>query len=392
MKFLRPFQQQKNRRPIAFSLVDIGRDTVKAIVVLAKPDTGELQVIGSGLTKTGGHDITGGRIEAAAVTAPVNSALTKAEDSTEITFGQKIVPDDVVFALAGRATVGRLFTVQQIRPKPTEPISVKELANLRVRAERLVRQGLANLPVEGGHWQALAVTDAGVRLDGHLVFDGVGLTGREITLSVFGVAAQAGALRALQVLANRLDLTITNVVAASQALAAVTPQTEAIILDVGLSGTDICLIRDNALVATGTIPFGGSFFTQALAQAQGIDLEEAEKLKEIFTAGALPQPETERIEAHLAGPRHRWYQAVLDCLTGLSLDKPLPKNIYLIGGGSLLSGLDKLLRTNPAPFERAPEVTRLGYSGLPAVKDLTNGLDYNLFTLALSLTVGLPDE
>src|SRR5574341_860999 len=237
MKFLHRFPEGKKQRPTAYSLVDIGRDTVKAVVALRKPDKAEVEIIGYGLAETGGHDISGGRLEAAAVTVPVNAALTQAEDSTEAVVGHKVVPDDVIFALAGRATVGKLFTVQQTRPKPVEPIRAKELANLRSRAERLVRQSLANLPVEGGQWQALAVTDAGIRLDDHLVLEGLGLTGQEISFSVFGVAGQAGALRALQVLATRLDLEVANVVAASQALAATMPQAEAIILDTGLSGT-----------------------------------------------------------------------------------------------------------------------------------------------------------
>ena len=67
------------------------------------------------------------------MTVPVNAALTQAEDSTEGIVGRKVVPDDVIFALTGRATVGKLFTVQQTRPKPAEPITAKELANLRAR-------------------------------------------------------------------------------------------------------------------------------------------------------------------------------------------------------------------------------------------------------------------
>lgn len=391
MKLLRRFPQGTKQRPTAYSLVDIGRDMVKAVVVLVKPDAAEVEIIGYGLAETGGHDISGGRLEAAAVTAPVNAALTQAEDSTETVVGRKVVPDDVIFALAGRATIGELFTVQQSRPKPHEPITAKELSNLRARAERLVRQSLARLPVEGGQWQALAVTDAGIRLDGHLVLEGLGLTGEEVSLSVFGVAGQAGALRALQVLANRLDLEVANVVAAAQALAAVTPQAEAIILDTGLSGSDICLIRDNALVAAGSTPFGGAFFTQAIAQALGLDLTAAERLKRAFGANALPQEQVEQLEAALDGPRCRWYDAVMDFLAEAAGGKELPRKIFLVGGGSLLPGLDKYLRADPSPFQRAPEVARLGVHGLGTAKDLTQGLDYNLFGLALSLLVGLPD-
>lgn len=391
MKFLRRFRQKKAQRPTSFSLVDIGRDTVKAVVILVIPGTPEPQIVGYGLAETGGHDITGGRLGAAAVISPVNTALSQAEDSTEKVVGQKIVPDDVIFALAGRATMGELFTVRQTRPNPTEPISAKELNHLSTRAERLACQGLARLPVEGGHWQALGVTDAGVRLDEHLVLDGVGLTGQNLSFSVFGVAGQAGALRALELLANRLDLTIVNIVATWQALAAVVPYAEAIVLDVGFSGTDICLIRGDALVAAGWIPLGGEFFTLSLAQALEIEPGETKRLKHALANGDLSQDEVEQTEAYLDEAYGRWYDAVMELLSKLSGERPLPRKIYLTGGGSLLPGLDKLLRADPAPFNRAPEVVRLGQHLPSTAKDLTEGLDYNLFSLALSLTVGLPE-
>lgn len=401
MKFLRQLRQTRTQRPTAYSLVDIGRDSVKAVVILMIPENVEPQIIGYGLAPAGDHDIAGGRLEADAVVGPVNAALVQAEDSTEGYIGQKIVPDDVIFGLAGRASVGQLFTVRQTRLKLAELTTGRELDNLSMRAERLARQGLADLPVEGGQWQPLAVTDAGVYLDGRLVLGGIGLSGSELTYSVFGVAGQAAAMRALEVLANRLDLMITNVVAAWQALAAMSPHPEAILLDTGFAGTDICLIRDNALVAAGWIPFGGGFFTQSLGQGMELAPLEARQLKHAFAGGELPQAEAERVDAHLARARRRWYEAVMESLvelslqadsSGLAFDRPLPRRIYLAGCGNLIPGLDKILPSDPAPFDGVPEVARLGPRALPTIKDLTENLDYNLFSLALSLTIGLPVE
>jgi hypothetical protein len=64
MRFLHRFQPKQKQKPTAYSLIDVGRDTVKAAVVLVIPDNVEPQVIGYGQAETGGHDITGGRIEA----------------------------------------------------------------------------------------------------------------------------------------------------------------------------------------------------------------------------------------------------------------------------------------------------------------------------------------
>jgi cell division ATPase FtsA len=390
MEFLHRFHQ-KTQKPTAYSLIDVGRDTVKAAVVLMIPGQAEPQIVGYGQAETGNHDVTGGRLEAHAVTQPVNMALTQAEDRSEEVIGQKIVPDDVIFGLAGRATVGKLFTVKQTRPKTLEPVSAKELKQLRTRAEKLARQELSDIFSEGGQWQPLAVNDAGLRLDNHLVLDGVGLTGTELSLSVFGVAGQAGALRSLEVLADRLDLAITNVVALPQALASVTPYAEAIILDIGFSGTDICLIRNDGLVGADWTPFGGYFFTRSLARALKVDTPAATELKHAWSRGELDQAEAARVQTHLDQPRLRWYHAVMEVLAELSGDKSLPRRIYMTGGGSLLPGLDKLLRTDPTPFDSAPEVSQLGQPSGLVIKDLTGSLNYSLFTLTLSLTIGLPE-
>jgi cell division ATPase FtsA len=365
---------------------------VKVLVARLTPNAAEVQIIGVGQAETGGHDISGGRLEAAAVTAPVNLALTLAEDSTEAVAGRKIVPDDVIFALAGRACLGRLFSVRQNRPKPADPVTPKEIVALRRKVERLVRQGLTDLPVEGGQWQALAVSDAGLRLDGRLALEGIGLTGKEITLAAFGVAVQSGALRALEVLANRLDLTIANVMAAPHALAAAIPYPEAIILDIGFSGTDVCLIRDNALVSAGSIPFGGAFFTQILALGLTLEWAEAENLKRTFSAGQPVGVEAEQIESLLVNARRRWHEALMEYLRLAAVGEPLPRKICLTGGGSLLPGLDKLLGANPAPFQSAPEVVWVGPSAFTAIKDMTHTLDYRLFALALSLTASISEE
>ncbi len=391
MNFLHRLYRKKKDHPTAYSLIDVGRDTVKAVIVLLTPGQNEPQVVGYGQAETGNRDITGGRIEAGAVMRPVNVALTEAEDSTEEFVGRKIVPDHVVFALAGRASIGKLFTARQTRPKPDNPISVKELNMLRIRAERMVRQGLSESYFEGGQWQPVAVTDAGLRLDGYPVLDAVGRTGQEIEFLVFGVAGQAGALRALEVLANRLDLTLTNIVASPQALAFITPYPEAIVLDIGFSGTDICLIKGDALVAADWTPFGGYFFTQSLARSMELDQASANRIKHNFANDDLSEAEAYLLESHLVALRQRWYDAVMEILTNLSPAKPLPRRIFMTGGGHLLPGLDKRLRANPEPFEKAPEILVLNkQTGIP-FKDLTEALDYKFFALALSLIVGLPE-
>jgi cell division ATPase FtsA len=392
MKLLQRWPRQKKQLPTAYSLVDVGRDTVKAAVVLVIPPNPEPQVVGYGLAKTNHIDITGGRNAAEAVVGPVNQALTQAEASTERYLGRKIVPDDVIFAIAGRAAIGQLVTVEQIRPKSLSPITAKEIVALRQQAVKLVPAALAEAAVDGGQWQPLSITDAGTWLDSRRVAGQVeGLTGRKLTHAVLGVGVYTSALRGLEVLAEQLDLNLANVVASPHALAALAPSAEAIILDMGFSGPDICLIKNDALVAMEWIPFGGHFFSQSLAQAMAVPLPTALALKHNFGQGTLSPERAQQVEANLETAYERWYNGVMEILTGFLADEPLPRKIYLTGGASQMPHLDRLLKVDPAPFEAVPEVTWLTRPHLAAIKDLTDSLDYHLLALTLGLTIGIPE-
>jgi cell division ATPase FtsA len=391
MKNLHYFRRQPNRTPKAYSLVDVGRYMVKAVVILVIPDNDEPQVVGYGTAETGDHDITGGRNEAEAVSQSVNAALTQAEDSAQKYIGQPIVPDDVIFAVAGRAVVGKLVTVRQTRERPSRPISAKEFYDLRLKAERLLPQALAQSAFEGGQWQPLAVSDAGITLDGKLVVEGTGLTGRELSLSVFGVAAQSSALRALEVLAENLNLNIANLVTSPHALASVVPYADAVIMDVGFSGTDISVVRRDTLVATDWIPFGGHFFTQSVAQVANITTAEARIMKHDYSTGELSVVQTENAFRFLKKPLRRWFEAVVDVLNIFAAERPLPRYIFLTGAASQLAGLDRVLKFAPSLFEAVPEVAYLGRQSLPFVKDLTENMNYNQMALSLSLVIGLPE-
>ena len=288
--------------------------------------------------------------------------------------------------------MGELYVVEHVRTKPTRPISRKELNQLRALAGQAAQNGLAKLARAQGPWKPLALNEVGLRIDNHAVLDGVGLTGREMSLSVFGVAVQTGLWRALEALAKKLNLTVANVVTAPQALAGLIPQSEAIVLDVGLTGTTICLVREDALAAATWLPIGGDFFTRHLAKKMELTTTDATDLKHAFAANALATEESEFLDHLLHDKRQQWHEGVVKALANLIPNSSLPWKIYLTGGGSTLPGLKRTFRVNPTYFDRVPDVTRIRRPYLTGIKDLTTGLDYNRFSLALSLTVGLPDR
>lgn len=365
-------------RPRHFSLIDFGTDTVKAVVV--HREKGGARVLGYGFAPAESHDLGGGRAEVAALAAAADSALAAAEDQTESLGSGKVVPDEALFCIPARLTRGECFTVVQTRTDPTAPIAPREMKNGWERVERLARERLPLLGEDDGSWKPLAITPGAISVDGHQVTDPAGLKGAELSLSAFGVAVWPSALRAATAIAERLDVTLADLIAAPQSLASVVPQREGILLDIGAGGTSLHLIQHDVLVATTWWPQGGAFFTQSLAQAFRCSPDEAEALKRAYADQALSEKDHDLVARSLVEPVITWREALIVRLHQVikadagchPADGPLnsnrsgalPGRIYITGGGSLLPDLSRALNALEMAarlnFRRSLEVDALG--------------------------------
>jgi cell division ATPase FtsA len=365
-------------KPRNFSLIDLGTDTVKAVVV-CRVKKGA-RVLGYGFAPAEGHDLGGGRAEVAVLAAATDAALVAAEDQTGRLGPDKVVPDEALFCIPARLTRGECFTVRQTRVEPRVPIAPREVRSTWARVERLARERLPLMGDDDGSWKPLAITPGAITVDGHQVTDPVGLKGGELSLSAFGVAVWPSALRTVEAIAERLDVTLVDAVAAPQALASAVPQREGILLDIGAEGTSVHVIQNGALVATHWWRQGGAFFTGSLARTFRCPLDEAEALKRAYADQALSERDHDLVTRSLAEPVAAWREALIARLhrvvkeesTCRPANRPLnsnrtgslPGRIYLTGGGSLLPDLAQALgslETTPTlRFRRSLEIESLG--------------------------------
>ncbi len=386
-------------RPRHFSLVDFGADTIKAVVV--QRESAGVRVLGYGLAPANGRDLSGGRADTAALAAVADEALTAAEDQTGTAGQGKVVPDDVLFGIPARLSRGECFTVRQARPDPSVPITAREMKAAWERLERLTREQLSARGDNNMTWKPLAISPGASCVDDHYVTDPLGMKGRELALSVFGMAVWPSALRAAEAIAERLELALANVVPAPQALASSVPGRDAILVNVGAKGTSLSLIRHDALLATHWWPQGGEFFTQGLVQAYQCPPDEAEALKRAYTGRALSAHDEKLVAHSLADPVEGWLDALTVALRQMATttsdhDEALPEHIYLTGGGSLLPDLSyALLSLASAPtlsFRRSPEVESLGRrlgSPSPVLLDIPPHPVSDLLAPAISLATCL---
>ena len=381
------FPFQRNSATI-YSLVDVGLETVKAGVAQFS-DQGTIELVGHGIAQSHQRDLTGGRAEAEALVEAVDEALTQAEDFSESVVGYKIVPDDVLVALPARSTVGQLFIIELKRANPQTPITAKELKQLRGKAKSLAQKNLSQLALEEGQWQTLPLAESGLELDGQPVIDGIGRTGQIMAFKLWGMVVQPQLLRAVDMLTDKLSLNSVQTIPSVQALAALLRRQEAIILDVGASGTTVVLIQDSILQASHWLPFGGNFFNRAILKTIDVKADMVESLKRSLSAGELNQKERTWLNSHLKSPRQRWGEAILEILLDLSPDHALPRQLYLTGGSSRLAGLDSWLQTKQTTFNGAPEISRLSGQGISTLKIRVTDLDSQLFATILGLALEL---
>jgi cell division ATPase FtsA len=368
------------KKPTHFSLIDFGTDTIKAVVV--RKEKAGVRVLGYGFASAEGRLLSSRRAEVVTLAALVDTALVSAEDQTNIGGQPKVVPDEALVCIPARLARGECFSVQQNRSDPGLPITLRELNNAWERMERLARERLPHLGDGKTTWKPLALTPGVITVDGHYVTDPVGLKGRELALSAFGTAIWPAALDAATAIADRLELTIMDVMATPQSLANVVPQRDAIVMDIGAQGTSVQLIQREALIATSWWAQGGEFFTDSLSKAFRCSRDEAEALKRAYADDAVSTSDRELVRRALNKPLAMWIEALVEGLRHMAaaelIPEPmksslqpnradrLPGRIYLTGGASLLpdviQALKSLEATPALSFRRSLEIMALGSS------------------------------
>ncbi len=368
----------------------MGLDTVKtAVVDISSPPS--IRVLGHSLAETYGRDIAGGRAQAAELADATNRALQEAEDATEAVIGRKVVPDDAVFLLPARALAGTTITVTRRRPPRGDTITPAELDSLWEKAVQKARRTLKTLPNAGTDWVIQNITQTELRLDGKLVSDPVGLRGRQLSLGAYGVTCHPATIRGIEQLAERLELNIHQLVPVPQSLATLIPTGEALLLDVGASGTDCLHIRHGALIDARRVLFGGNFFSRHLSNQFKCNLADAEALKIAFGSNALVENDVRLVRRGLEEPLMRWATEVVSAINQLfpAVDSPqLPPHLYFTGGSAILPGLKNMLlyalKDAGRTFEHPPQIANLGEHALAGFRYDPGGLRGVLFAPVLS--------
>ena len=364
-----------------FTVLDIGTDLIKVLVVRRDGPDGE--VLGVGREPQGPAAMSGGAIaDLESVIQSCNRALEAAEDMA------KTVPGQVVVGIAGELIKGFSSTIAYPRENSKARVRSSEISTmLQMVQRRALREAQHLLEMERsyGQLEARLVHSAitNVRVDGYPVTNPVGFTGKNIEVTVFNTFAPMTHIDAIETVVRELDLELAAAVAQPYALARACASEETwaeggIFVDVGGGTTDVALIRDGGVEGTRMFNLGGRAFTRRLALAFGLSYEEAEARKLRHSEGLLSADQHRQVSELLTADAEVLLQGLALSVKELSRGERLPTNIFLCGGGSLLPELTlEMVKNNWAaglPFPREPRIRHLVPADVRNLSDSTGQL------------------
>ena len=116
-----------------------------------------------------------------------------------------------------------------------------------------------------------------------------------------------------------------------------------IFLDIGGEITQIFLAKNGLLEQISEFEMGGEAFSQALSERWGLSQLRTRILKERYSQKNLSEETKARIKEILWPEKQTWFRVLEDKLKKEVSITPLPSDIFIFGGGSLLPEIKEIL-------------------------------------------------
>lgn len=330
--------------------LDVGSSKVACVV--AQPLDDGYRVLGAGTRRAQGLR-QGVVTEMDAAEAAIRAAVDTAEKMAGITI------EDIFVSLSGGLPSSQYVTVEMAAPdRPIDDLDVR----------RLLQQ--AGARADAGERAVLHAIPMNFTLDGASgIRDPRGMAGCRLGVDVHVVSAAAGAQRNLEMCVERCMLRPADLIAATYAaglgcLSWDDRDLGSAVVDLGAGVTKIGIFREGALIHADTIPMGGAHITNDIARILATTIEAAERLK-TTRGGVYVGPADDDEMVPVPGLGESWSEGAgrmpLSLLIGIirpRVEEILEtvreridssghaaiagRKVVLTGGGSLLTGLDRM--------------------------------------------------
>ncbi len=341
----------------------MGTSTVRALVITK--EAGHAIVWGYGkATHDTGYGVEGRAVDHEALVACCENVLTTAENVASETAGQPLIADDSRIGVSGAFLWSYVPAIQRHRTAPDQPVSNDELERILGSLSRMAQDYTETLS-RRTHMRMEICSLAAItfHLDDQWVTDPRGLFGKTLHARLFAAYAPRHYLETLNLIADRLDLNVKDMIPIPAAMIAAMDHPDGVLLKVGDTSTQVMQIEHRCPAWFDRYPVGGAMFTQAIVSDIGLLPARAEAAKRTYAGGGGDEATRARWLRVLSPVCAQWQEELIGILRSAGATQALPPTIAYCGGGSALRdlyvGLPGKFQEGRLPFERAPEIRPL---------------------------------
>lgn len=323
--------------------LDIGSREVKMVAYEKPADTNNITLLGVGRASIDSHSLEHGRIrDVSDITQAVNTAYLEAKCDDKQHMVTAGVSGVVIDTVCSEITERRDKAQKKIKPK--EWNDWMQYITHRLDQEEYHSERQYKVDMEMAHSSLEDMT-----IDGKNVDHPVKETGEKMVFDIFTAYAPKDHLDGLKYATKYIQMSFNGAFHNQYAVARMVldyykyPSPSLILVDIGDSHTDICLIIEGHIVSILSFSIGGYSFSQTLMNTFDLSVDEADTLKAEYSQARLPRHITDKITDVLTDDIKLWLQGFEVALAEISSQISLPDRVVLYGGGASLLGMKEAI-------------------------------------------------
>ena len=134
------------------------------------------------------------------------------------------------------------------------------------------------------------------------------------------------------------------IVAHKEAFVNVLNVKDAFLIDVGGDYTELVLLKDGFIAQFSSFPVGAQHFLTGIARMASVPIKEADDLKRQYVQGLMNEQKSKKIHDFLVQESEIWKTRFSGSLDSFYHAGPIPKQVFLFGGGAYLNEIGSILR------------------------------------------------
>ena len=319
-------------------------------------------------------------------------ALTQAEGMTAQTGGRKTAPSHVTMCVPSEVTQDLAVTVSQRRRNENRSIGLDELRALLRKGYRTAQDLLETRGRDNGGRAGFEIVWGGVaclQVDGQPVVDPQGMYGQTLDMDLAFGLVQIEWVRALETVAERLQLQLEAIVPHHIAYAAPIAEPLALLVVLDEEQSLAGLVRRGRTAWVARAPIGVQQIVKGATHGLHLSDRQVNTLLRAFRAGQLREDFELDLARALWVELRRWMAALAEKMRQAPHLGNYPRRIYICDvTRSLPEGrlsLETPFWEQQLPFGKAPEVIEMDLSQVHNVLDWTSRASGGAFLLLRSL-------